>query len=57
MRSFIMYDKPEIIFNSDKVDIKKIMEQIHENMKSRGYDIEEMKKLSRPLQIKSAKGL
>jgi len=55
MRSFIMYDKPEIIFNSDKVDIKKIMEQIHENMKSRGYDIEEMKKLSRPLQIKSAK--
>lgn len=41
----------KINFNIDDVNITDIMAQIHENMKARGYDIEEMKKLSDPLHI------
>lgn len=48
-----MSSKPEIIFDVNDVNISAILEQIHDNMKTRGYDIEEMKKLSKGIEIKA----
>ena len=41
----------KITFNLDDVNITDIMSQIHENIKSRGYDIEELKKLGSGIRI------
>lgn len=35
----------KIDFSPDNVDVNKIMKQIHENIKSRGYDLDELKRL------------
>ena len=47
-----MSTKPEIIFDVKDVNISDIMNQIHTDMESRGYDIDEMKNLSKNLEIK-----
>ena len=49
-----MSTKPQIIFDVKDVNISDIMAQIHADMESRGYDIEEMKNLSRGLNIKTS---
>ncbi len=43
-----------IIFDADNVDIEKIMEQIHERVKERGYDEAELARLSAELVIPEA---
>lgn len=37
----------DIKINADNVDVAQIMRQIHSNLKTRGYDVEEVKKLSK----------
>ena len=49
-----MSAKSEIIFDLEDVNISDILDQIHANMKTRGYDVEELKKLGRGIEIKSA---
>lgn len=44
----------KIIFDADNVDIEKIMEQIHERVRERGYDEKELAALSGSLVIPSA---
>lgn len=44
----------KIIFNADDVDISAIMAQIHERLKARGYDVEEMKRLGRGISLPKA---
>ena len=46
----------KVIFNLDDVNITDIMSQIHENMKQRGYDVEELKKLSNGIRIPQSIG-
>lgn len=46
--------EPKIIFNLEDVNITEIMEQIHGNMRARGYDMEELKRLSGGLRVPRA---
>lgn len=48
-----MSTKPEITFDLADVNISDILDQIHANMKARGYDIEELKRLGKGIEIKS----
>lgn len=44
----------KIIFNADDVNITEIMAQIHAGLKSRGYDVEELKRLGKGLSLPKA---
>lgn len=46
----------EIIFDADNIDIENIMSQIHERVKSRGYDEAEIATLSKELVIPTESG-
>ena len=48
-----MSTEQEINFDVNDVNISDIMEQLHANIASRGYDIDELKRLSNGLTIKS----
>lgn len=47
----------KIIFNADDVNITEIMAQIHANLKERGYDVEEMKRLGNGISLPKAPAL
>lgn len=47
----------KITFNVEDVNITDIMEQIHKNMKTRGYDVEELKNLNKELHIPKPVGV